>query len=97
MKEQTSLTLKKMNIRLNNIEGNTAKIIIILTTYAVAAKTNTQRDANAATITIASYNNIYQRRQLKKIKKKNNDIQNKKAAKKNRFVNSLCSKIDERL
>ncbi len=59
MKEQISLTLKKMNIKLNNIERNTAKIIIILTTYAVAAKTSIQRDANAATITIESYNNIY--------------------------------------
>jgi hypothetical protein len=32
MKEQISLTLKKMNIKLNNIERNTAKIIITLTT-----------------------------------------------------------------
>ncbi len=62
MKKQISLTLKKMNIRLNNIERNTTKIIIILTTYVVAAKTSTQRDASAATIMIASYNNVYQRK-----------------------------------
>ncbi len=59
MKRQISLTLKKMNIKLNNIERNTTKIIIILTTYAFATKTSIQHDANAATITIASYNNIY--------------------------------------
>jgi hypothetical protein len=59
MKEQISLTLKKMNIKLNNIERNTTKIIITLKTYVVAAKASTQRDTNAATITIASYNIIY--------------------------------------
>jgi hypothetical protein len=84
VKEQISLTLKKMNIKLNNIERNTTKIIITLTTYAVAAKTSTQRDASAATITIASYNNIHQRRQLKKVKRKKTVIfKIKKQRKKN--------------
>jgi mevalonate kinase len=37
-----------------------------LTTYVAIAKTNIQREIDATTIIIASYNNINQRRQLKK-------------------------------
>ncbi len=66
MKRQMTITLKKINDRLNNIEWNTTKIIIILTTYVAIAKTNIQREIDATTIIIASYNNINQRRQLKK-------------------------------
>jgi hypothetical protein len=70
VKEQISLTLKKINIKLNNIERNTAKIIITLISYVVATKTNAQREIDATTTTIiASYNNINQQRQLKKIKR----------------------------
>jgi hypothetical protein len=98
MKEQISLTLKKMNIRLNNIERNTTKIIITLTTYVVATKTSTQRDANAATITIALYNNIYQRRQLKKIKRKKTVIfKIKKQRKKNNLRTLSARKLMKRL
>jgi hypothetical protein len=71
MKKEISLTLKKINIRLNNIERNTAKIIITLIFYVVATKTNAQREIDATTTTIiASYNNINQQKQLKKVKKK---------------------------
>ncbi len=59
VKEQISLTLKEINNRLNNIERNIAKIIIILILYVVAMKTNAQREINATTTTtITSYNNI---------------------------------------
>jgi hypothetical protein len=59
VKKQISLTLKKINIRLNNIERNTTKIIIILIFYAVATKTSAQREIDATTtIIITSYNNI---------------------------------------
>jgi hypothetical protein len=98
VKEQISLTLKKMNIKLNNIERNTTEIIIILTTYVVATKTSIQRDANAATITIASYNNIYQRKQLKKIKKKKTMIfKIKKQRKKNNLRIFFVRKLMKRL
>ncbi len=71
VKKQISLTLKKINIRLNNIERNIAKIIITLIFYAVATKTNAQREIDATTTTIiTSYNNINQQRQLKKVKRK---------------------------
>ncbi len=100
MKEQISLALKKMNIKLNNIERNTTKIIITLTTYAVATKTSTQREINATTttITIASYNIIYQRKQLKKVKKKKTMIYKiKKQRKKNNmrafFVKELMKRL----
>jgi hypothetical protein len=59
VKRQISLTLKKINIRLNNIERNTAKIIITLIFYVVATKSSAQREIDATTTTIiASYNNI---------------------------------------
>jgi transcription initiation factor TFIIIB Brf1 subunit/transcription initiation factor TFIIB len=64
------LTLKEINIKLNNIERNIAKIIIILIFYVIAAKMNTQRDIDATTTTIIMlYNNINQQKELKKDKK----------------------------
>jgi hypothetical protein len=69
MKKQMTITLKKINNKLNNIERNTTKIIIILTTYVTIAKSNIQREIDATTIIIAKYNNINQRRQLKKTKR----------------------------
>ncbi len=71
VKRQISLTLKEINIRLNNIERNIAKIIIILIFYVVATKMNAQREIDATTTTIiTSYNNINQQKQLKKVKRK---------------------------
>ncbi len=67
---QIMLTLKEINIKLNNIERNIAKIIIILIFYVIAAKMNTQRDIDATTTTIIMlYNNINQQKELKKDKK----------------------------
>ncbi len=98
MKRQMTITLKKINIRLNNIERNTTKIIIILTTYVAIAKTSIQREIDAMTIIIATYNNINQRRQLKKTKKKKTMIfKIKKQRKKNNlralFVKELMKKL----
>jgi hypothetical protein len=67
---QISLALKEVNIRLDNIERNTAKITITLTSYAAAAKAGAQRGAGVTTTAIiASYNNINQQRQLKEAKR----------------------------
>ncbi len=63
VKRQISLTLKKINIRLNNIERNTTKIIITLIFYAVATKTSTQREIDVTTTTIITlYNNVNQQK-----------------------------------
>jgi hypothetical protein len=70
VKKQISLTLKEINIRLNNLERNTTKIIISLIFYAVATKIDAQREVDVTTTTIiTSYNNINQQKQLKKVKK----------------------------
>jgi hypothetical protein len=99
VKRQISLTLKKINIRLNNIERNTTKIIITLIFYAVVTKTNAQREINAMTTTIiALYNNINQQRQLKKVKKKKTLIfkikeQNEKSNLRTFFVKKLIERL----
>ncbi len=99
VKKQITLTLKKINIRLNNIERNIAKIIIILIFYIVATKTSTQRDVDATTtMIIASYNNINQQRQLKKAKRKKTSIfkirkQNKKNNLRMLFVKKLIEHL----
>ncbi len=84
VKEQISLTLKKKNIRLNNIERNIAKIIITLISYVVATKTNAQREIDATTTMIITlYNNINQQKQLKKAKKRENiNFQDQRAKRK---------------
>jgi hypothetical protein len=99
VKKQMTLTLKKMNIRLNNIERNTAKIIIILISYAIATKTKSQRRVETTTtIIIASYNNINQQRQLEKIKRKKTLIfKIKKQKKKNNFRTLFVKKLMKRL
>ncbi len=99
VKKQMTLTLKKMNIRLNNIERNTAKIIITLISYAIATKTKNQRKAETTTtIIIASYNNINQQRQLEKIKRKKTLIfkikeQKKKNSLRTLFVKKLMKRL----
>jgi hypothetical protein len=99
VKKQMSLTLKKMNNRLNNIERNTTKIIIILISYAIATKTKTQREIDVTTtIIIASYNNINQQRQLKKAKREKTLIfKIKKQSKKNSLRTFFVKKLIERL
>jgi hypothetical protein len=99
VKRQISLTLKKINIKLNNIERNTAKIIITLIFYVVATKTNAQREIDATTTTIiTSYNNINQQRQLKKAKKEKTLIfKIKKQSEKNNLRMLFVKKLIERL
>jgi hypothetical protein len=99
VKKQMTLTLKKMNIRLNNIERNTAKIIIILISYAIATKKKIQRKTElTTTIIIASYNNINQQKQLEKIKKKKTLIfKIKEQKKKNNLRAFFVKKLMKRL
>jgi hypothetical protein len=99
VKRQISLTLKEINIRLNNIERNTAKIIIILIFYAVATKTSAQREIDATTTTIiASYNNINQQKQLKKTNKEKTLIfKIKEQSEKNKLRMLFVKKLIERL
>jgi ribosomal protein L17 len=69
VKKQIFLALKEINIRLKNLEKNTTKIISILSIYANVTKTKSTRSVDFAIVTIASYNNINQQRQLKKTKR----------------------------
>jgi hypothetical protein len=99
VKKQISLTLKKINIRLNNIERNTTKIIITLNFYVVVTKTNAQREIDATTTTIiASYNNINQQRQLKIVERKKTLIfKIKEQSEKKSLKTLLIKKLIERL
>ncbi len=99
VKKQISLTLKEINIRLNNMKRNTTKIIIILIFYAVVTKTSAQREVDATTTTIiASYNNINQQRQLKKAKRKKTLIfKIKEQSEKNNLRMLFVKKLIERL
>jgi hypothetical protein len=99
VKKQISLTLKEINIRLNNIERNTTKIIITLIFYAVVTKTNAQREIDATMTTIiTSYNNINQQKQLKKVKKKKTLIfKIKKQNEKNNLRTFFVKKLIKRL
>jgi transcription initiation factor TFIIIB Brf1 subunit/transcription initiation factor TFIIB len=99
VKKQISLTLKEVNIRLNNIERHTTKIIITLIFYAVVTKTNAQREINETTTTIiTSYNNINQQKQLKKAKKEKTLIfKIRKQSEKNNLRTLFLKKLIERL
>jgi hypothetical protein len=99
VKRQISLTLKEINIRLNNIERNIAKIIITLIFYAVATKTSAQREIDVTTTTIiTSYNNINQQRQLKKAKREKTLIfKIKEQSEKNNLRMLFVKKLIERL
>jgi hypothetical protein len=98
MKKQMTITLKKINDKLNNIERNTTKIIIILTTYAAIAKTNIQREVETTMIIIASYNNINQRKQLKKTKREKTMIfKIKKQREKNNLRTLFVKELMKRL
>jgi hypothetical protein len=70
VKNQVSLTLKKINNKLKNLKRNTPKTTFILSIYVSMTNAKNTRNAKFATITIATYNNINQQRQLKKTKKK---------------------------
>jgi hypothetical protein len=69
VENQIFLALREINIRLNNLERNTAKIISILSIYANLTKTKSMQSVEFTIVIIATYNNINQQRQLKKIKR----------------------------
>jgi hypothetical protein len=68
VEKQIFLALREMNIKLNNLERNTAKITFILSIYAFVTKTENMQSVEFTIVIIATYNNINQQRQLKKIK-----------------------------
>ncbi len=70
VKRQIFLTLREMNIKLNNLERNIAKITFILFIYAFVTKTKSMQSVEFTIVIITTYNNINQQRQLRKIKKK---------------------------
>jgi Mg2+ and Co2+ transporter CorA len=92
MKKQIFLTLKKINIRLKNLEKNTTKIISTLSIYANVTKTKSTRSVDFAFVTIASYNNINQQRQLKKTKREKRIIFKIKEKKKREKLKMLSIK-----
>jgi hypothetical protein len=69
VENQIFLALRKMNIRLNNLERNIAKITFILFIYAIVTKAKSMQSVEFTIVIIATYNNINQQRQLKKIKR----------------------------
>ncbi len=60
VKNQISLTLRKINIRLKNLKRNTTKTMFTLSIYVSMTKANNTRNVEFATIIIAIYNNINQ-------------------------------------
>ncbi len=98
VKKQIFLTLKKINIRLKNLERNTTKIISTLSIYANVMKIKNTRNVNFAIVAIASYNNINQQRKLKKTKRKRKIIfKIKEQKKKERFKTLSIKKLIKRL
>jgi predicted nucleic acid binding AN1-type Zn finger protein len=85
VKNQIFLTLKEINIKLKNLEKNTTKI-------------KSTRSVDFAIITIASYNNINQQRQLKKTNRERRIIfKFKKQKKREKFRMLSIKKLVKRL
>jgi hypothetical protein len=98
VKKQIVLALKKINIRLKNLERNTTKIISTLSIYANVTKTKSTRSVDFAIVTIASYNNINQQRQLKKMKRERRIIfKIRKQKKRKKFRMLSIKKLMKRL
>jgi hypothetical protein len=93
VKNQIFLTLKEINIRLKNLERNTTKIILFI--YAIIAKTKNMQSVEFTIVIIATYNNINQQRQLKKIKKERKIIFKIRKQKKRESENAVDEKINE--
>jgi hypothetical protein len=92
IKKQIFLALRKMNIRLNNLERNTAKITFILFIYAFVTKTKNMQSVEFTIVIIATYNNINQQRQWKKIRREKRMIFKIKEQKKRKNLRMLSSK-----
>ncbi len=92
VENQIFLALRKMNIRLNNLERNIAKITFILSIYAIVTKTKSMQNVEFTTVIIATYNNINQQRQLKKIKRERRVIFKIREQKKRESLRVLSTK-----
>jgi hypothetical protein len=92
VENQIFLALRKMNIRLNNFERNIAKITFILSIYAIVTKTENMQSVEFTIVIIATYNNINQQRQLKKIKREKRVIFKIKKQKKKESLRVLSTK-----
>ncbi len=92
VKSQIFLTLREINIRLNSLERNTAKIIVTLFIYANVTKIKNMQSVKFTIVIIATYNNINQQRQLKKIKREKKVIFKIKEQKKRENLRVLSTK-----
>jgi hypothetical protein len=92
VESQIFLALREMNIRLNSLERNTAKITSTLSIYAIVTKTKSMQSVGFTTVIIATYNNINQQRQLKKIKRERRMIFKIKEQKKRESLRVLSTK-----
>ncbi len=92
VENQIFLALRKMNIKLNNFERNTAKITSILFIYAIVTKTKNMQSVEFTTVIIETYNNINQQRQLKKIKRERRVIFKIRKQKKRESLKMLSTK-----
>jgi hypothetical protein len=92
VKNQIFLTLREINIRLNNLERNTTKISFTLSIYAIVTKTENMQSVEFTIVIIATYNNINQQRQLKKIKRERRVIFKIKEQKKKENLKVLSTK-----
>ncbi len=92
VKNQIFLALKEMNIRLNNLERNIAKITSTLFIYAIVTKTKSMQSVEFTIVIIATYNNINQQRQLKKIKRERRMIFKIREQKKRENLRMLSTK-----
>jgi hypothetical protein len=92
VENQIFLALREMNIRLNNLERNITKITFILSIYAIVARAESMQSVEFTIVIIATYNNINQQRQLKKIKRKKKVIFKIREQKKRESLKMLSTK-----
>jgi hypothetical protein len=92
VKSQIFLALREMNIKLNNLERNTAKITFTLFIYAIVTKIKSMQNVEFTIVIIATYNNINQQRQLKKIKREKRMIFKIREQKKKENLRMLSTK-----
>ncbi len=92
VESQIFLALREMNIKLNNFERNIAKITFILSIYAIVTKTESMQNVEITIVIIATYNNINQQRQLKKIKRERKMIFKIRKQKKRENLRMLSTK-----
>jgi hypothetical protein len=92
VESQIFLALREMNIRLNSLKRNTAKITSTLSIYAIVTKTESLQSVEFTIVIIATYNNINQQRQLKKTKRERKVIFKIREQKKRENLRVLSTK-----